>query len=92
MILETNTIQEFHENGELQFTETRRIIASSFLYLYPNCRYNSDKKQYWIRTGKMQKFHDNKQLEWQLEYDEFGNCLTNNINGKQFCKNGSVKN
>lgn len=82
----TTQITEYHSNGQLFFTETRCLTPPLFDHQY-DCRIAPDGTP-WHRVGLMQKWYDNGQLAWTLEFDEFGR--ETGKNWPQFRKDGAV--
>lgn len=87
MILEQNTIEEYHKNGQLAYTETIAKVSVDSMVMFPNRRIHPD-GYYWIRVGKCAKYYDNGQLAWEMNYDEFGNGIVEKVN--QYRKDGTV--
>ncbi len=87
-ILEKQTIQGFHENGQLAYTATiARLDESHSKLLYSNRLFSDDHKE-WIRVGKQAKYYDNGQLAWELNYDDKGNVIKDDE--RSYRKDGSV--
>ena len=79
--------KEYHPNGELWISETRIEVPSLWIGLY-NYRTEGMNGKIWYRTGLQQKFFDNGQLAWTLEYDEFGKFV--NKKYPSYRKDGSL--
>lgn len=77
MLVETKEVKEYHDNGQLAYSENIGIIAKGYEDLYPNRITHTDGYD-WIRLGKQEKFHDTGVRAWILEYDTKGNVIKNN--------------
>ena len=88
MILETKVHEEFHRNGQLCIRETRAIIAPLWMHLY-NYRKEGEEGKIWCRIGFVEKYFDNGQIEWKLEYDNYGYITKNTFTS--FRKDGTRK-
>ena len=86
MILETKEVKEFHKNGQLQYMTTFATVAPMWSHLYENIICFPDGSQ-GVRQGITQRFWNNGQLNWQLEYSENGNVIQDSCMG--FRKDGS---
>lgn len=87
MIIETKIIKEYHANGKLAYTFTMAIIAPGMEALYENRRIRQDGYT-WIRIGAHQKFFDNGVMAWQLDYNNLGGPIKNDIKNRR--KDGSI--
>lgn len=67
MILEQNTTEEYHNNGQLAYTETRAKIHPDHTDRYPNGLIHPE-GYYWVRLGRCAKYYDNGQLAWEINY------------------------
>lgn len=74
MILETKTYKEYHQNGELSYTETIAILAPLFAHLYDRRCVHPDGYE-WIRVGINGKWDSNGKQQWVLNYDQKGEIL-----------------
>lgn len=86
-ILETKTNQEFHENGQLAYTETIAYLNPEIPHLYYNTLVDDSGKE-WMRVGRQAKYYDNGQLAWELNYDEKGNVIKDD--SRSYRKDGTV--
>lgn len=68
MFLEVKTLQEFHDNGNLMYEETRAYLSPLSEHLYER-RVGYDGNTF-IRIGRHIKLHDNGIIEWELTHDE----------------------
>lgn len=86
MILETKEVKEFHKNGQLEYLTIYATIAPMWINSYGNIInfYDGTKR---IRQGVTQRFWDNGQLNWQLEYSESGKLIKDSYRG--FRKDGT---
>jgi len=87
MVLESKVNKEYHANGMLAYIETISIVSDASAYLYPNRRIHPNGYS-WIRTGLNQKFFDNGQLSWELQYDDLGTLIK--TDNKQYRKDGTT--
>lgn len=78
--------KEYHKNGQLMYQETIMEVPED-LKLYPNSRRRSD-GSHFVRIGRNARYHDNGQLNWELNYDDHGNL----IKGRKlsYRKDGSI--
>ena len=74
MILSTQNITENFSNGNLSYLETRAIVHDDWISFYPNLRKLSD-GSFMIRLNKNVKYNIDGSIQWQLNYDEFGNLI-----------------
>lgn len=86
MILKTKELKEFHENGQIEYSTIFAIIAPMWSHLYENVICFNDGTQR-IRQGLTQRFWNNGQLNWQMEYSENGKLLKDSY--KAFQKDGT---
>ncbi len=87
MITETKINNEYYSNGILAYTETIGILSKHTQHLYPNRRIHPDGYS-WIRIGTNAKYFDNRQLAWELKYDNEGSIIK--TDSKQYRKDGSI--
>jgi antitoxin component YwqK of YwqJK toxin-antitoxin module len=87
MILETNEVNDYHENGQLQYRTVFATIAPMWVHLYEN-KISFDDGTQGVRQGLTQRFWDNGQLNWQLEYSENGELIQGSYKG--YRKDGSA--
>ena len=76
MISTTYLHKEFHENGTLKYRCTRSEIKKGYEHLYPNRISNTVS---FIKVGNCSRFFDNGQLNWQMNYDNRGNLITEKL-------------
>ena len=87
MDLEIIVREEFHENGQLKYTENIAVLPDSKASLYAR-RLKSPDGYYWIRVGKQAKYFNNGQLAWVLNYDNNGNVIKEN--NPSYRKDGTI--
>ena len=73
--------ETYHANGKLSYRSVRAKIASGFEHLYESARLHPDGYS-WVYQGKAEKWFNNGERQWTLEYDKFGNV----IGGKDYTK------
>jgi hypothetical protein len=80
MILEKKEWKEYYPNGQIWITGEIGIIAEAWKHLY---NYRTGFKGYEgkpvCRLGKWTKQFTNGQLDWIIEYDNYGNII-NDLN------------
>lgn len=76
MINETKQIKEYHDNGQLAYTDTIAFLDSASINKYQRAalRISHDNK-YFIRIGTHAKYNKNGQIVWLFERDEKGQII-----------------
>lgn len=89
MLKEIIETQEYHKNGTLMFTNKIGVIEPLFLDIYKNNKtiHKSIEDDNYYIILKREKFFDNGQFGWGLEYDLKGNSIGDK---KQYRKDGTL--
>ena len=89
MLKEIIETKEYHENGTLMFTNRIGIVEPLFLDIYKKNKtlHKSNKDDNYYIILKREKFFNNGQFGWILEYDERGNSIGDK---KQYRKDGTL--
>lgn len=76
MVIEKQTFNTYHENGQLAYTETIGTLYKHTEHLYSNSRIAKDGTQ-WIRIGLNAKYDRYGRCIWSLYYNEDGKIEPN---------------
>jgi len=93
MLLEPKTKTEYHDNGALFFTEITAEIAPGYLHLYEGkntmMRKLIDNKEVAAYVVLFrEKYYDNGQFAWRLEWDKQG--IAKDTKTNQYRKDGTI--